>query len=109
MALRDDGLPPSFLLSLIDGLPLGSMYLSERMAEGGDAQPHEFLARSAEWYVLADVYDAVMLNTRATGQWKKGKVPEFDPYPRPKSQKKTKKKTSLSGLWQMFGGAGKKG
>lgn len=107
MALSDQGLPPSLLLSLIDGLPLGSMYLSQRMSDG-DNKPHEFLARGPEWWAIADLYDAVMLNTRATGNWKRGKAPEFEPYPRPGSRKK-KEKTTLRGLWQKFGGAGKKG
>lgn len=36
--------------------------------------------------MLADLYDALNLNTRATGNWQKGKVPKFPEYPRPKKK-----------------------
>lgn len=32
---------------------------------------------------MADIYDALNLNTRATGNWEKGKEPNFPPWPRP--------------------------
>lgn len=37
--------------------------------------------------MLADLYDALNLNTAATGNWKK-EPPKFDPYPRPKKRDK---------------------
>ncbi|MFJ3974891.1 hypothetical protein [Streptomyces sp. NPDC090021] len=40
----------------------------------------------------ADLYDAVNQNTRATGQWGKGKAPKIPAYPRPKATKAEKKK-----------------
>lgn len=35
-------------------------------------------------FLLAELVDATNLNTKATGNWKKGKAPEFPLYPRPK-------------------------
>lgn len=72
---------------------------------------HQHLGRSAEWYVLADLYDATNQNTRATGNWKKGKTPKFEPYPRPgtkpgkKAKRDAPKPTSLADLYGQVGGA----
>lgn len=49
-----------------------------------DPSPHDFRGWGHDRYLLAAIFDAVNLNTRATGQWGKGKAPKFDPYPRPK-------------------------
>ncbi|MEU3265118.1 hypothetical protein [Streptomyces bacillaris] len=40
----------------------------------------------------ADLFDAINQNTRATGQWGKGKAPKIPSYPRPKTSKAEKKK-----------------
>ncbi|MFI1655617.1 hypothetical protein ACH4ZU_12020 [Streptomyces sp. NPDC020472] len=40
----------------------------------------------------ADLYDALNQNTRATGQWGKGKAPKIPAYPRPKATKAERKK-----------------
>lgn len=56
-------------------------------------------------HMLADLYDAVNLNTKATGQWKKGKPPEFPAWPRPKSkptEDKSQKRTTVSDLYAKF-------
>lgn len=58
-----------------------------------------FLDRTAEWFLLADVFDAINQNTRATGQWKK-KPPAIEPYPRPGVRAETK---TLSALHKAFG------
>ncbi|MFE0771966.1 hypothetical protein [Streptomyces sp. NPDC058861] len=42
--------------------------------------------------MAADLYDAMNQNTRATGQWGKGKAPKIPAYPRPKATKAEKKK-----------------
>lgn len=77
---------------------------------------HEHMGRDASWYVLADIYDATNQNTRATGNWKKGKTPEFEPYPRPgRSGKKKSKRgkkagdkkrpTTVADIYSQFTGA----
>ncbi|MFI0985021.1 hypothetical protein [Streptomyces exfoliatus] len=38
----------------------------------------------------ADLFDAINQNTRATGQWGKGKAPKLPEYPRPKAKKTEK-------------------
>jgi hypothetical protein len=40
---------------------------------------------------MADLYEAVNLNTRATGQWK-GKPPKLPAWPRPQSRPKGESK-----------------
>jgi hypothetical protein len=40
----------------------------------------------------ADLFDAINQNTRATGQWGKGKAPKIPAYPRPQAKKAEKKK-----------------
>lgn len=64
-------------------------------------------------YALAAIYDAVNANTRATGQWAKGKVPKFEPFYRPKAKKKKRKSSEprkgvLDQLYMKFAG-GKRG
>jgi len=102
------GTAPSFLVySLIPGLPPGCMTHAQML--GGDDW-RERLGKSAEWYALADVYDALNQNTRATGNWKKGKTPDFPPYPRPgldengKKKKAAEKPLTLSDFRGQLGG-----
>lgn len=42
----------------------------------------------------ADLFDAINQNTRATGQWGKGKAPKIPAYPRPQPKKAEKKADS---------------
>lgn len=75
----------------------------------GEENWREYYGRSAEWYVLADLYDAATQQIRVSGNWKKGKAPEFEPYPRPgkgggKGKKnKNKKPDGPKNLGQMYG------
>jgi hypothetical protein len=41
--------------------------------------------------MTADLFDALNQNTRATGQWGKGKAPKIPAYPRPKAKSEKKK------------------
>lgn len=91
--VRGDGPPPAVVLSHIAGLPVGSMFVSMRLAEKRGGDWREYVGKDDTWWALADVYDAVNTNTRATGQWKKGKAPKIDPYPRPGDKAKKKPKT----------------
>jgi hypothetical protein len=53
-------------------------------------------------HLLADIFDAINQNTRASGNWGKKKAPKMDPYPRPKSKAKHKKKVSVASLFGQF-------
>lgn len=59
-----------------------------------------------ERHLLADIYDAVNVNTRVSGQWKKGSEPKFSPWPRPSTKPKPapgeKKKTTVRDLYELF-------
>lgn len=59
------------------------------MAMGG----MEHLGWGMDRHLAASQYDAINSNTRATGQWKRGKAPNIKPWPRPKSKKQKKKKS----------------
>ncbi|MEU5403712.1 hypothetical protein ABZ348_30975 [Streptomyces sp. NPDC005963] len=58
----------------------------------------------------ADLYDALNQNTRATGQWGKGKAPKFKPWPRPKNKSKvaeaaekdSKRRVSVAEIYKKF-------
>lgn len=91
--VRGNGPAPAFVISLIDGLPLGSMSLSMRIDED---DWYDYFGKDHDWYLNADIFDVINQNTRATGQWKKGKAPTFEPYPRPGSDKKKKAKKAKS-------------
>lgn len=83
---------------MIARLPLGSAFVSMQLAERSGGEWRDYLGKTHEWFAMADVYDAIMLNTRATGQYKKNKAPKFDPYPRPGRKSKGEgKKAADSG------------
>ncbi|MEU7030047.1 hypothetical protein AB0A60_25620 [Streptomyces sp. NPDC046275] len=62
--------------------------LTVALASGG----REYFGWGQDRHLSADLYDAVNQNTRATGQWGKGKAPKIPAYPRPKVTKAEKKK-----------------
>ena len=98
--IEGEGPAPSLVLALVQRLPDDSM--TSALSNGGK---HTF-----QWgvnrHMLADLYDAVNLNTKATGQWKKGKAPDFPAWPRPKSKPSAdapkKARTSVSDLYAKF-------
>jgi len=67
----------------------------------------EFVGKGDLWYVQADLFDSLNQIIRVSGNWKKGKAPKFDPYPRPgrdeKGEKKTKKKKKRKTLADLYG------
>lgn len=91
------GLTPRAALALLARLPAESKTVA--LMEGADDW-RTYVGRDAHWYALADLYDAVNQNTRATGNWKR-KAPKIAPYPRPGDT--VNKITPL----QFFGGFGK--
>ena len=53
-------------------------------------------------HMMADLYDALNQNTRATGNWGK-KPPKFPTYPRPTSAPKGEKKpVTVADIFQQF-------
>lgn len=94
--IQGRGPAPSFVLVLIEGLPSGSM--TAALAGGGT----HLTGWSEERWLLAGIYDALNLNTRATGNWEKGKAPKFEPWPRPTAKDRTdegRKKVTVADLY----------
>lgn len=71
------------------------------MSNGGE----DHFGWGLDRHMIADLYDAINQNTRATGNWGKGKAPTFPMFPRPKSKPKkaVKKATTVASLFQRFG------
>lgn len=99
------GPSPSWVLSLVQRLPDESLTVA--LANGG----RDWFGFTRELAVLSDVFDAVNVNTRATGMWAK-KPPEFPsayrPTQKPAEQpaEETKPaapaKGSVAALYQQF-------
>lgn len=88
------GLSPSLVILLVKRLPDDS--LTAALMHGG----RQFFGWGSDRYILADIYDAINVNTTATGNWKKGKQPDIPSYPRPSDEeKKKKKRTSVRDVW----------
>lgn len=88
------GPAPSLVLPLIEGLPDDSM--TAALASGG----MHLLGWGEDRYLRVATYDALNLNTRATGNWKK--PPTFDPWRRPQAKNRTaegKKKVTVADLY----------
>lgn len=97
--------PPRLLLALVEGLPEDSAFTaSVRLsAPYREPNPHEvyrepdFRGWTRLHSLLADIFDAINLNTAATGNYKKR--PTFDPWPRPKKRKPQR----VADIRRMFG------
>lgn len=83
---------PRLLLALIEGLPDDSAFVASVRAAAPyrEANPYahyepDFRGWTRLHSLLADIFDAINLNTSATGNFKKR--PEFEPWPRPKKRK----------------------
>lgn len=95
MDLREliaDGMDLGFLHALIARLPDDSM--TRALQQGGEDDWGLYLGNTREYYVLAGVYDAINVNTSATGYFRK--PPEFDRWPTPAVVKETKQKKRTS-------------
>jgi hypothetical protein len=75
-------------------LPDDSM--TAALLQGG----REYFGWGTDRHMAAALFDAVNVNTKATGHWKKGKAPDFPEWPRPGKTKanKAKPQTSLAEL-----------
>lgn len=97
--IAGDGPAPSLVLALAQRLPDTSLTVA--LASGG----RQHFGWGVDRHLLADLYDAVNQNTRATGNWAKGKVPTFPGWPRPKSEAtapEPKKPVTVAELYQRF-------
>lgn len=74
------GPSPALVLALVEGLPEDSATVAAM--RGG----REWRGWTQQTRVLADLYDAVSLNTRASGRWKR-RAPRIPDYPRPKQRR----------------------
>lgn len=74
------GPAPALMLLLIERLPDDSM--TAALAAGG----REYLGWGTDRHLRADLFDALMENTRATGNWPKNGVPKPIHWPRPKTK-----------------------
>jgi hypothetical protein len=77
------GPSPALVIALIQRLPDTSLTIA--LASGG----REHLGWGIDRHMQADIFDAINQNTRATGQWGKGKAPKIPAWPRPKPAKNT--------------------
>lgn len=78
--VRGEGPAPSLVLCAVRALPDESMTVA--LSAGG----RDHYGWGMDRHMIANVYDALNLNTRATGNWGKGKPPKLAEYPRPKSK-----------------------
>ena len=83
--MQGDGPAPALVLSLVQRLPDDS--LTHALVRGG----YEHFGWGMDRHIHASIFDAIQINTRATGNFKK--PPKFEPWPRPKPKAKKKKAT----------------
>jgi hypothetical protein len=96
-------LSASFVVALIQRLPDESMTVA--MRTGGRDKWHEHFGWGADRHLMANVFDALQINTRATGNWK-SKPPDMPMTPRPKVARP--KVTSVAELHRLLFGAAQK-
>ncbi|MFG2147357.1 hypothetical protein ACGFRG_24700 [Streptomyces sp. NPDC048696] len=95
------GPSPALCLLLVARLPDTSLTVA--LASGG----RHIFGWGQDRHLAADLYDAINSNTRATGQWGKGKAPKIPAFPRPKAAKAPAKKAgkqpaTVAALYQHF-------
>lgn len=97
--MNGTGTAPALVLALIEGLDETSLLFA---AQNGP----EWRGWNEDRHLLASIYDALNMNTLATGNWKKGKTPDIPPWPRPDKRvadrKDKKKKASVADLYGRF-------
>lgn len=99
------GPSPMFVMALVRRLPDTSLTVA--LASGG----REHFGWGVDRHMTADIFDAINQNTRATGNWGKGKAPKIPTWPRPKAlkkpntagaPKKTGKRVSVAEIYKRF-------
>lgn len=90
------GPAPSLVILCVQDLPDTS--LTWALIQGG----REFHGWGRERHMLADIFDALNVNTQATGNWAKT-PPSFPHYPRPSLEAEEEpKKVTVKDLWRRF-------
>lgn len=92
------GPSPFLVIQLVQRLPDTSLTVA--LASGG----REHFGWGVDRHLTADLYDAINLNTRASGNWSK-KAPDIDPWPRPNTKAETpaeKQPTSVAEVFERF-------
>ena len=82
--VRGNGPPPKLVLALAGRLPDTSKTLA--LQAGGD----DFFGWGQDRYLMAQIFNAIQQNTRATGSWKGGKAPKLPMWPIPGEDKKAR-------------------
>lgn len=96
-----EGRGPCPYLVVLDVQRLPDNSLTAALANGG----RQFFGWGQTQFMLADIFDAVNLNTRASGNWKKPpKIPE---YPRPKKKSSTSRNGQVKSLFNRMHGGNK--
>jgi len=75
--------------------------LTVALASGG----RDHFGWGIDRHMLADVFDAINANTKATGNWGRGKTPKLPQWPRPTGKKKKpekKKPVSVADIFKRF-------
>lgn len=90
------GPAPLFVIQLILRLPGDS--LTAALMRGD----RKFFGWTEDRAILSYIYDALNMNTRATGNWKNGKAPKIPPYPRPDREPEKPKPASIKDLFEQF-------
>lgn len=99
------GPSPHFVMALVRRLPDTSLTVA--LASGG----RDHFGWGVDRHMQADIFDAINQNTRATGNWGKGKAPKIPTWPRPKplkkpnkdaGQKKPGKRVSVAEIYKKF-------
>ena len=88
---------PSLVISLIASLSDTSRTLAS--IRGGP----QFRGWGVDREILALLYDLLTQLIIVSGNWQKGKVPKFKPFPRPKGEEKAKEKKkppTLREVWK---------
>ena len=79
------GPSPALVNLMVRRLPDTSLTVA--LASGG----RDHFGWGLDRHMQADIFDAINQNTRATGNWGKGKAPKIPSWPRPKALKKPTK------------------
>ncbi|MFF3017117.1 hypothetical protein [Streptomyces sp. NPDC057939] len=95
------GPSPVLVLALVQRLPDTSLTVA---LASGDRQHFGW---GQDRHLAADLFDAINANTRATGQWGKGKAPKIPPFKRPSAKSAAQKAgtrpaVSVASLYQQF-------
>lgn len=93
------GPAPALVLALVQRLPDTSLTVA--LASGG--RPH--FGWGVDRHIAVDLFDAINQQTRATGNWARGKVPTLPAWPRPTTPAAADRKpATVADLYARFAG-----